>query len=145
VSLRDSARLLLSIAGDSADPSRSFSGDLVLHSIGATGDGPNGMGIVSGERHKDPRIVKTDAHSLEALAQFGPGGAALADWERAAGRANDTFYKSRDRLVEARKVRFDEESARYLVVETSAGPGPEAVQNMVQLDGVQKVSPEVPP
>jgi hypothetical protein len=35
---------------------------------------------------------------------LGQGAPTLADWERAADRANDTFYKSRDRLVTAGKV-----------------------------------------
>jgi RecA-family ATPase len=50
-------------------------------------------GAVASVPHKDPRTVKTDAGTLKALASFGPGGAALADWERAAGRANDTLQE----------------------------------------------------
>jgi hypothetical protein len=80
--------------------------------------------IAFGQTRKDPRTIKTDAGCLETLASFGPGGATLADWERAAGRANDTFYSSRDRLVTAGKVRLDQESARYIAVERSGGPGP---------------------
>src|SRR5215469_7522479 len=44
--------------------------------------------------------------SLSALAEFGPGGATLSQWERAVGRANDTCYKSRDRLVRGRQSAF---------------------------------------
>jgi hypothetical protein len=77
----------------------------------------------SPEHHKDTRIVKTDEGSLKALAEFGSEGATLADWERAVGRANDTFYNSRDRLVTAGKVRLDQENARYIALEPSAGAG----------------------
>jgi AAA domain len=96
------------------------------------------------EPQGDPRPIETDEGLLKALAGFGPDGARLAQWREAAGRANDTFYKSRNRHIEAGKVRFDEENARYFLVETS-GPGPEQVQDVVQLDEIQKVSPEVPP
>jgi hypothetical protein len=82
----------------------------------------------SAEPRKDPRIVKTDAGTLEALTAFGPGGASLTEWERAAGRSNDTFYKSRDRLVAEGKVRYDAENARYVVAAPIIGPGPEVVQ-----------------
>jgi hypothetical protein len=85
------------------------------------------MGPGSAEPKKDARIVQTDAHSLQTLMGFGPGGAPLAQWERAVDRANDTFYKSRNRLVEAGKVRLDQESARYIAVEPSGGPGPAMV------------------
>jgi hypothetical protein len=100
--------------------------------------------IATGEPRTDTRIVKTDAGLLQALAGFGSGGATLADWERAAGRANDTFYHSRDRLVAAGKVRFDAENARYVVVEQSGGPAPEPVQQRSNSFEVQEVSP-VPP
>lgn len=93
---------------------------------------------------KDPRIVETDAHALRVLAVFGHGGARLAQWRRAVGRSNDTFYKSRDRLVEEGKVIHDAENARYIAAETNAGPGPELVQNGSNRLEVQKVSPEVP-
>ena len=82
--------------------------------------------------------------SLSALAEFGPGGATLSQWERAVGRANDTCYKSRDRLVEAGKVRFDKETARYTVVEPGGGPGPGLVQDASKLVEVQEVSPITP-
>ena len=93
---------------------------------------------------KDPRIVKTDAGCVETLAAFGPGGATLADWERAVDRSNDTFYKSRDRLVAAGKVIYDRENARYIAAEPKAGPGPGLVQDGSNRLEVQKVSPEVP-
>ena len=101
-------------------------------------------GPVTAEPRKDPRIVKTDAHSLQTLAGFGPQGATLADWERAVDRSNDTFYSSRDRLVEARKVIHDKEKARYIAAKPNAGPGPGLVQNGSNRLEVQKVSPEVP-
>jgi hypothetical protein len=82
---------------------------------------------------------------LQALAAFGPEGAPLAEWERVVNRANDTFYKSRDRLMAEGKVRFDAECARYVAAEPGAGPGPELVQNGSNIDEVQEVSPEVPP
>jgi hypothetical protein len=82
------------------------------------------VGPGSVEPKKDARIVQTDAHSLQTLMGFGPGGAPLAQWERAVGRANDTFYKSRNRLVEAGKVRFDEQSAHYIALKPGDGPGP---------------------
>jgi hypothetical protein len=103
------------------------------------------MGAPSTEPHRDPRIVKTDTGTLQALAAFGPGGAALADWERAAGRANDTFYKSRDRLVRAGEVIHDMEKARYIAAEPDAGPGSGLAQNGSNGLEVQKVSPVVPP
>ena len=102
------------------------------------------IGIALGEPRKDPRVVKTDAGTLQALATFGPGGATLAEWERATGRANDTFYKSRDRLVEAEKVSFDKENARYIAVEPKASPGPGVVQDGSNSLEVQEVSPEAP-
>jgi hypothetical protein len=100
--------------------------------------------VGSSEPRKDPRIVKTDAHSLQILAGFASSGATLSQWERAVDRAKDTFYKSRDRLVEAGKVRHDAENARYVVVEPSAGPGPELVQNGSNSIEVQEVSPVAP-
>jgi hypothetical protein len=106
--------------------------------------GSIGMGTTPDEPRKDPRVVKTDAGCLEALAALGPEGASLADWERAADRANDTFYKSRDRLVESGKVIHDKDNARYIAAETLAGPGPEVVQDGSNSLEVQKVSPEVP-
>jgi integrase len=96
------------------------------------------------EPRKDPRIVATDAHSLQALAAFGPEGATLSQWEKAVDRSNDTFYKSRDRLVEAGKVIHDKENARYVAAEPKPSPGPELVQNGSNRLEVQKVSPEVP-
>lgn len=102
------------------------------------------LGAPSTEPRKDPRVVKTDAGCLEALAAFGPGGATLSQWERAFDRSNDTFYKSRDRLVEAGKVIHDKENARYIAVEPNIGPGPELVQNGSNRLEVQKVSPVVP-
>jgi hypothetical protein len=103
------------------------------------------VGAAAAEPAKvDPRIVKTDAGLLKALAEYGSGGATLSQWERAADRANDTFYKSRDRLVTAGKVRFDKETARYVVVEPVAGPGPGLVQNGSKLVEVQEVSPVSP-
>jgi len=90
-------------------------------------DSQTGSG--SAKPRKDPRIVKTDAHSLETLAGFGGDGATLAQWEKAVNRANDTFYKSRDRLVDEGKVLFDAETAHYHVVEPRGGLGPELVQN----------------
>jgi hypothetical protein len=95
-------------------------------------------------RKKDPRIVKTDARSLQTLASFGPEGTTLAQWERAVDRANDTFYRSRDRLVEAGKVRYQEENARYIAVEPGSGPGPEFVQNGSNSIEVQELSPVSP-
>jgi hypothetical protein len=112
--------------------------------IRSTACGPIGAGINPTERRIDPRIVRTDADSLKALAAFGPGGTSLADWERAADRANDTFYSSRDRLVKAGKVIHDTEIARYIAAEAIAGPGPEVVQDGSNSLEVQKVSPEVP-
>jgi hypothetical protein len=94
---------------------------------------------------KDPRTVRTDADCLKALAGFGPEGAPLADWERAAGKANDTFYASRDRLVADGKVIVDRDQARYIAAEPDAGPGPGVVQDGSNRLAVQKVSPEVPP
>jgi hypothetical protein len=105
----------------------------------------NAVGAPSIEPRKDPRTVKTDAGTLQALAGFGPGGATLGQWERAAGRANDTFYSSRDRLVEAGKVIHDAEKARYFAAEPKVGPGPGVVQNGSNSIVVQKVSPVVPP
>jgi hypothetical protein len=102
------------------------------------------LGPVTAEPHKDPRIVKTDAGCLETLAAFGPGGATLADWERAVDRSNDTFYKSRDRLVAAGKVIHNKEKARYIAAEPNAGPGPGLVQNGSNRLEVQEVSPVVP-
>jgi hypothetical protein len=112
--------------------------------IRSTTGGPLGAGIVSSERRIDPRTVRTDADCLAALAAFGPEGALLADWERAADRANDTFYKSRDQLVQAGKVIHDTENARYIAGEAVAGPGPGVVQDGSNSLEVQKVSPEVP-
>ena len=94
---------------------------------------------------KDPRVAKTDARSLQTLAGFGPGGATLAQWERAVDRANDTFYKSRDRLVAAGKVIHDPENARYVAAEPNPGPGPGLVQNGSNSIEVQEVSPGAPP
>jgi hypothetical protein len=53
----------------------------------------------------------------------------LAQWRRAVDRSNDTFYKSRDRLVEEGKVRLDGETARYIAAKPKPSPGPELVQN----------------
>jgi hypothetical protein len=106
---------------------------------------PIDAGAIRSEPRNDPRVVKTDAGCLEALAAFGPEGASLVDWERAAGRANDTFYSSRNRLVEAGKVIHDKENARYIVAGAIAGPGPGLVQDGSNSLEVQKVSPEVPP
>jgi hypothetical protein len=78
---------------------------------------------------KDPRTVRTDTGVLQALKEFGPEGATLAQWERAADRANDTFYKSRDRLVQGGKVLVDKENARYIAAEPKLGPGPGLVQD----------------
>jgi hypothetical protein len=104
------------------------------------------VGAPAGEAgKKDPRTVKTDAGTLRTLVGFGPEGATLAQWERAVGRANDTFYKSRSRLIEAGMVRHDAENARYIVTDPSGSPGPALVQNGSNLNGVQKVSPVVPP
>src|SRR5205814_1456712 len=85
------------------------------------------MGPGSAEPKRDARIVQTDAHSLQTLMGFGPGGATLAQWERAVDRANDTFYKSRDRLVKAGKVSFDAETACYVTLEPSGSPVPGVV------------------
>jgi hypothetical protein len=60
------------------------------------------------------------------------------------GRANDTFYKSRDRLMAAGKAIYNNETARYVAAEPAAGPGPGLVQNGSNRLEVQKVSPEVP-
>ena len=79
--------------------------------------------------HKDPRAVETDAGLLKVLQGFGPGGATLVQWREAADRANDTFYKSRDRLVEDGKVRYQDETARYVAVNPETGRGPEQVQH----------------
>jgi hypothetical protein len=99
----------------------------VVQSVDA---GPIGiMGVAPTAPRKDPRIVRTDAGVLQALAEFGPEGATLAQWERSADRANDTFYKSRNRLVKAGKVIHDRENARYIAAEPSTGPGPEPVQD----------------
>lgn len=68
----------------------------------------------------------------------------MADWERAADRANDTFYSSRNRLVTAGKVIHDTENARYIAAEPIPGPTPEPVQDGSNILEVQKVSPEVP-
>jgi hypothetical protein len=87
------------------------------------------VGASATEPKKDPRIVKTDTGTLQALAAFGAAGAALADWQRAVGRANDTFYKSRARLEAAGKVVHDKENARYIAAEPDAGPGSGLVQN----------------
>jgi hypothetical protein len=109
------------------------------------GKGSTALGaLAAGQPRKDPRIVKTDAGSLKALAEFGPEGATLSQWERAVDRANDTFYKSRDRLVEAGKVRFHNETAHYVVVESGGGPGPGLVQNGSKSIEVQEVSPVIP-
>jgi len=75
----------------------------------------------------DWRTVETTA-VLRALTDFGIGGAMLAQRREAGSRANDTFYKSRGRLVAAGKVRFDNEDARYAAVEVTVGPGPEPFQ-----------------
>jgi hypothetical protein len=99
----------------------------------------------SSEPRKDPRTVRTDAGTLEALAAFGPVGATLAQWEQAVGRSNDTFYRSRDRLVAGGKVVHDAENARYIASAPSTGPGPGSVQDGSNSLEVQRVSPEVPP
>jgi hypothetical protein len=88
--------------------------------------------------------ITVNGGSLKALAEFGSEGAALARWHLAAARAKGTFYKSRDRLVEAGRVRFDGDNARYIAVEPSGGPGPEPVQNGSNLVEVQEVSPVSP-
>lgn len=92
---------------------------------------PGTVRCVAAAPRVDPRTVKTDTSTLETLAGFGRGGASLAEWQRVSGRAKDTFYKSRDksrdRLIEAGKVRFDAESAHYVAVKVC--PGPEQVQN----------------
>jgi hypothetical protein len=113
--------------------------------VRSTNTGLIGMGTAFGEAPKDPRLVKTDIEVLGTLASFGHGGAALAQWRSAADCANDTFYKSRNRLVDARKVIHDAENARYISADLSAGPGPELVQDRSNSSRVQKVSPEVPP
>jgi AAA domain len=96
--------------------------------IRSTKGGSSG-GPAPSKPRKDPRTVETDARTLAALAGFGPAGTALAEWQRAAGRAKGTFYNSRDRLVAAGKVLFDAETAHYVVVKEKPGPGPEQVQN----------------
>jgi hypothetical protein len=114
----------------------------VVQSVNAA---PIGIGVPPTAPRKDPRTIKTDAGTLQALAAFGPGGATLAQWEQAVDRANDTFYRSRDRLVAGGKVVHDAENARYVAATPSTGPGPGSVQDGSNTLEVQKVSPEVPP
>ena len=102
-------------------------------------------GVGPAEPRKDPRVAETDAGVLAALAGFGPDGATLAQWREAAGRANDTFYKSRHRLVDAGKALYDTENARYIAAEPKVGPGPELVENGSNWPAVQKGNPVVPP
>jgi hypothetical protein len=106
--------------------------------------GPIGAGLTTSDPPPDPRTVETYTGMLQVLAGFGSGGAKLQQWREAADCANDTFYKSRDRLVQAGKVIHGTENARYIAMEAIAGPGPGVVQDGSNSLEVQKVSPEVP-
>jgi hypothetical protein len=100
-------------------------------------NGVGADGVASTEPRTDPRTGETDAGVLRALGGFGPAGATLAQWRETSGRANDTFYRSRDRLTLACKARYDAENARYNVAEAETGPGPEPIQ-----DGSNDPGPE---